>query len=85
MTVRATDFALGDLVSKGFEGASVSGKVDDVAPLLADVVELEHEQVSTAAIHAFRPQEHLVDMEHVPTLSSGEAGAGFQARWVGPP
>jgi hypothetical protein len=77
MTVRAADFARGDLVSKCFESASVSGKVDDVAPLPADVVKLEDQQVSTAAIHAFRPPEQLVDMEHVPTLCSGEAGASL--------
>jgi hypothetical protein len=68
MTVRAHDLALCNLRLERLGAAAAACEKADCRALRADVIELEHEEVTLVTIRAARPLEHLVDEPEVPHL-----------------
>ena len=74
-----------DLAPKDFQTASTPGKSDHIPTLLAEMVEVEDEEVRDSAIDAPRVFQNLPNEQHVAALAGEEARIRLQAGGVRPP
>ncbi len=61
------------------------GQAADTCGLCGDVIELQHQQIGQATIHAGRSAQRFADVHEIPSLLRRQIRIGFESTWIRPP